>query len=197
MSQLELIEKEKRNDKEDLFKIHFYLEGDWWRAYEWSAYLCHFYPNNLSEKDFLVPIHRHLKGSKNGIICVGLKSSSFNKYFPNISINDETLMISDSHMIFNVQTWANESININNYSDFLCKWKEEIPYKESPKNKTLKQFNSNISFYSLLYEILGYPIESNSLIENTIFLTKLKEKIFNIQFYKLGINSEATCQSSD
>ena len=43
MTHSQIIEIEKRNTNEELFKIQFYLDGEWWRAYEWSAYLCNMF----------------------------------------------------------------------------------------------------------------------------------------------------------
>lgn len=66
--------KETRNSENELYQIHFYQEGDWWRAYEWSSYLVAQFPNALEEKDKLKPIRRSYKENEDGIIFVGLKN---------------------------------------------------------------------------------------------------------------------------
>ena len=46
----EILDSEKRNE-DNLYDIHFYMEGSFWRAYEWSAYLSKIFPSSLSEKE--------------------------------------------------------------------------------------------------------------------------------------------------
>ena len=58
MTHSQIIEIEKRNTNEDLFKIQFYLEGEWWRAYEWSAYLCELFFDTLEDSNKLIPINK-------------------------------------------------------------------------------------------------------------------------------------------
>ena len=50
MSVQETFSSEKRN-KYSLFDIHFYMEGSFWRAYEWSAYLSRIFPSELNDED--------------------------------------------------------------------------------------------------------------------------------------------------
>ena len=47
MKYSDIILKEARNSENELYQIHFYQEGDWWRAYEWSSYLVVQFPNGL------------------------------------------------------------------------------------------------------------------------------------------------------
>lgn len=50
MSVQEIFSLEKR-DKDSLFDIHFYMEGSFWIAYEWSAYLSRMFPSELNDED--------------------------------------------------------------------------------------------------------------------------------------------------
>ena len=50
MSVQEIFSSEKR-DKDSLFDIHFYMEGSFWRAYEWSAYLSRIFHSELNDED--------------------------------------------------------------------------------------------------------------------------------------------------
>lgn len=81
----EVIELEKRTE-EDLYKINLILEGEFWHGYEWSAYLCNHFPSDkLGNEGALKPNRK--KYNDGDIISVGLKFSSFDKYFPNIKDN--------------------------------------------------------------------------------------------------------------
>ena len=125
---LEYIKEEKRNE-ENLFKIYFRKEGDWYRAFEWSAYLAHYFPNNLEEKDLLKPLKKMLRGLDDGYITVGLQLQSIDKFFPIdkeldiISSEEENLIIIDCELFF-----KDSNITINNYENILKDWKNDIDF---------------------------------------------------------------------
>lgn len=48
MTAQRIFELEKR-DGNNLYDIHFYLEGIFWKSYEWSAYLSHIFPSDLQD----------------------------------------------------------------------------------------------------------------------------------------------------
>ena len=50
MAAQRIFELEKR-DGNNLYDIHFYLEGSFWRTYEWSAYLSRIFPSELNDED--------------------------------------------------------------------------------------------------------------------------------------------------
>lgn len=76
MSVKEILESEKRNES-NLFDIHFYMEGSFWRAYEWSAYLSHFFPCGLNDDERLRPIKRIDTDNGGYYVQVGLQSIYF------------------------------------------------------------------------------------------------------------------------
>lgn len=177
--------KETRNSENELYQIHFYQEGDWWRAYEWSSYLVAQFPNALEEKDKLKPIRRSYKENEDGIIFVGLKASSFEKYLPNMKYN----VIEDKHMIVDVSNIDLPIFNINNYSTILYEWKNKYPFKETrekkEENKTTVElppyvFNENKdTIMSIVFEIMTYNIDTNNE-KNAAFLQNMKNKFLNI-----------------
>ena len=176
----EIIEKEKRETNEDLFKIHLYLENDWWRGYEWSAYLCRLFPNELEDKNKLKPTHKESKTFENGIILVGLKLSSFEKYLPNATI----INVDNKHILIDVKDYIENEFTIETYVDTLNKWKEAIPFNKSdsnPKaNKCIIKEPSKESIMSIMQEVLAYPIENKTLIENTTFIGHLKSELIKL-----------------
>ena len=101
MTVKEVLEIEKRTE-DDLYDIHFFYEGGWWRAYEMSAYLCSHLGSELTEAERLKPTKRMLKDGTEHIF-VGLKLSSFTKYLPNIDIDTQGCKIDENHMVFTVK----------------------------------------------------------------------------------------------
>ena len=44
-----------------MFDIHFYMEGSFWRAYEWSAYLSRMFPSELNDEDRDINAAKNIK----------------------------------------------------------------------------------------------------------------------------------------
>lgn len=193
---LDYIKEEKRNE-ENLFKIYFRKEGDWYRAFEWSAYLAHYFPNNLEEKDLLKPLKKMLRGLDDGYITVGLQLQSIDKFFPIdkeldiISSEEENLIIIDCELFF-----KDSDITINNYENILKDWKNNIDFlKSESKNATEKVVNNNDNneknlvqtkqdsnkiIRNVLLSIKNYHMSNKTLIDNTLFLHTLQEEIFKL-----------------
>lgn len=57
MTAQRIFELEKR-DGNNLYDIHFYLEGIFWKSYEWSAYLSRMFPSELNDenREWVCPI---------------------------------------------------------------------------------------------------------------------------------------------
>ena len=169
MSINEIIEVEKRSE-DSLYDIHFYLEGIFWRAYEWSAYLSKIFPSPLTDDERLKPTIRTNKRNNKKIIQVGLQLSSFYKYFPNVIGNDEIFEMNERHIVIHCKELFN-GYDFSNYEEVLDGWKYTI--EESTKDNDITPNKSDIN--TLISEIISYPIESKSLIDNLQFLIHIKD----------------------
>lgn len=181
MTLQEIIKSEERQNSEDLGKIHLYLENDWWRAYEWSAYLCHHFPNTLKENEKLKVTHKDVNYIENGLVLVGLKLEHFNKYLPQTKIEQ----VEDKHIVVEVSK-VFPLDNITDYRKSLDEWKKTIPVKHE-ENKTKKDIkpsplinNPHVSFMTIMQDILAYPIESKTPIDNVLFIREIKDKILKL-----------------
>lgn len=181
---IDAIKAEERQTKEDLYKIHFYAEGDWWHAYEWSAYLCSIFPNNLKDNEKINPTKKLLKDCNDGIIFVGLKLSSFTKYLPDTKPEN----IEDKHIVVDVTGIVKENFNITDYEKLLKNWKNSVTIKVNKKsnsiNKSLNEINQisciNNEFKNILKEILLYDIINKTPIDNTNFINNIKKNIIDV-----------------
>ena len=181
MSVEEIFNSEKR-EKNNLFEIHFYLEGSFWRAYEWSAYLSRNFPSDLTEEERLRPIKKVTKNCEDGYIQIGLQLNSFEKYFPGVTNNEKLFNIKDKEIIIHGEDFFKD-IEFNKYEDLLHSWKNSINLsnKEKKKFKNNKDFTENITIDDIIKEIISYPVENRSLIENLQFLSYIRDKINKIK----------------
>lgn len=175
MSVKEIIEAEKRNDN-NVYDIHLYLEGIFWRAYEWSAYLSRIFPSPLTDNERLKPTIKTDKRNNITVIQVGLQLSSFYKYFPNVIGNDAMFKMDEKHIVIHCHNMFNE-YDFSNYDEILNTWKEDIVDSVLVKNEISNKPNID----TLLDEIISYPIESKSLIDNLQFLSYIKDKAMKLR----------------
>ena len=168
--------KDENRTIEDFLTIKFYKEGNFWRAYEWSAYLCEFFPNGLSENDKLKPTYKEIKGVDGGIIFVGLPTSSFKKFFPSLE-NKDFFNDKDGVKLIDVSKEFNK-IAFENIGNILNEWKKKYrtnsPKLSTNSSNTFKCNNTN----DIIQSLKAFPIESKSPIECLLFLSDLKKKIF-------------------
>lgn len=172
----EIFSSEERNE-DNLFDIHFYLEGSFWRAYEWSAYLSRNFPSELDEGEKLNPVRKQCKQCEEGLIQVGLQQKSFDKYFPGVSDNEKIFEVNDKHIIIHSKSFFN--IGYEEYKKLLNEWKCSIKIKKKETSNSSEP-TTNITYESVLKEIISWSIESKTLIENLEFLSKIKNKIINL-----------------
>ena len=117
MSVQEIFKSEKR-DGDNLYDIHFYMEGSFWRAYEWSAYLSRIFPSSLSDEERLKPLKKVTKDCIEGYVQVGLQLPSFDKYFPNVTNNDEIFEMGDRHIIIHAKPFLADK-DFSKYGEML------------------------------------------------------------------------------
>lgn len=185
MKWAEIFEKEKRHKQEELYLIHFYKEDNlWWRASEWSAYLCYNFPNNLEEKYKIKPNKKLTNENENGLIQVGLQAASFPKYLPDI----EAINVDEKEMLFDAKEFfKDKEFTIENYEKILNVWKNKFPFKERKikennikNDDTINDFNSKSGALNIISELIHFQIEKSSMLQIVEFLCDIKRKAINL-----------------
>ena len=179
-----------RNYDSDKYTIRFFREGTWWRAYEYSAYLAHNFPNGIEEDKKLLVTKRHYKDLNVDLVVVGLQLKSFEKYFPNIRINDNSFSLEDGYMDVNMEDFLNNDIEkLENCKKVFENWKDgfKIPVKTDEKyNKNDKTCDSTGNptgkneVYKVLHEISDWQISNKTLVESITFLNYIQTKVKKI-----------------
>lgn len=181
---------EQRHNEDELFNLCLYKEGEFWRAYEWSAYLaCHF-DNGLKER--LNPIRRTSKDLKNeSLIYIGVPQKSMDKYFPKIG---EPVVIEENYVVYNVQgKILDDNINLLNYSEKLQEWKNQTPFKKDEKDNTTntsKLVAQNIttstnildidSLHDVVVDLVSFDIMRHNGIETIAFFSAIQRRFAKI-----------------
>ena len=166
----------------DKYRIRFIHEGNWWRAYEWSAYLAHNFPNNLPEKDRLSLSKKHYVDLGKDLVVVGLQLKSFEKYLPNVKFDNNLFSIEDSYFDIYADKFYNKNeISFDDFDTFFENWKNEIKLSDKKsKRSENNNLNNNENLLEIAKEISDYQISNKTLIENTVFLDNIQAKIKKI-----------------
>lgn len=200
MKYKDVFKKEKRSNGKDLFQIHFYKEGLWWKSFEWSVYLYkHFMVDLLKDtKKTLNLLKSSTRQHSDGaIVTIGMPIESFDNFMPNIT---EFEILSDKEIVYDLSKHKDivyeikSYINVDNYSDILSEWKDKQDFTTKVKKSKCVIVTSQNSGTILskpmgdwlVKEIMSYPIESKTMFENTQFLINIKERLlrYNEQDYK-------------
>lgn len=151
------------NKRTSNYKIIFFKEGDWYRAYQWSAYLAVLVTEKNGKQ--LNPVRKIYKNGD--IVCVGLKLESSRKYF-NFDFKEEGLNIQADRIEIDVEKSLND-ITFDNTESTLNNWIKSIPLTKDDRklSKNENVFSDNNAIMMLIKE---YPLATKTLIENTVFL---------------------------
>lgn len=178
MSQLKeiLATERERNSLEQCAVIHLFREGTFYRAYEWSAWLCLRYFTELKVT------HRLLKGGED-IVFVGFPLTSLDRYTPQGSI---VLPSGDKSIVMTLPAEAfSPDIDAETLQSGFVDWKQSQPMTEASKKKVEEERvrterNAHPRLTDIMLRILAYPIEQHSPMECMTFLGDIKQQISEI-----------------
>ena len=167
----EVFSKEQsRKEVVDYRTIHLIPEGTFYRAYEWSAWLCHRYVSQFK------PTHRLLKNTEDSVVFVGFPMTSLERHIPEGATlaeqEDKTIALILTETVFGETTTEQLQTDFAN-------WKKSVPLVKSKTNSELriKNFELKNDELDILKRILAYPIEQHSPMEAMAFLSEIKQQL--------------------
>ena len=175
MAQLkEIFEREsQRGTAESCTVIHLFQEGTFYRAYEWSAWLCVRYINGFKVTK------RELKSQEETMVLVGFPVTSLQKYTPQdaeVSFNDDK-----SVSIRLPQSLLEESGGAETMAEEFANWKRSVPVQEAGRKKgeytAVDGQPGVLRLTDILHEVLVYPVEQKTPMECMNFIAAMKQKI--------------------
>lgn len=175
-------------------KIHLFKHGDFWRAYEWSAWLVSVITFNdevrMTTKD-RKPLHvtRMERSDIDGTYCfVGFPVRSLEKYIPT---RENFESIDDKHVVVTItlpQPTDGSELNEELLVTAVNQWREGIELKKK-KDKADKAAddatgamagNQHPTGGGILSQIMAYPLSERTAIENIQFIQSLKQQLATI-----------------
>jgi len=182
----EIIDKERlRKDIPSARVVHLYLEGTFYRAYEWSAWLC-----NSRIHEFKAT-HRSFKNIDGTVVLIGFPPASLPKFVPEgaelITVSDKEtdIVLSDSVIP--------ENYDINLMVSDFSEWKNSIPVQQKENHlKASKQnpaaevsssdqiTNPGLKTSGILQQILAFNVNERTPFECMKFVSDLREKVISM-----------------
>lgn len=190
MSINEILEIENGLNRKS-FEVHLFLHGDWWRAYEGSAFIC----SHLGNVDELKG-NKRIQSDKGEYVFVGLRLLSFSKYFSNIDLDNDIVRVDDKHIVFNVSKLCC-NISVEELPLKFKEWKDGIPLegkkkqKDEKKGKEKEVNDSNSvsvkrqkedTLFGIAQDILAYQLNHKTPMECICFIEELKKKTQSLIF---------------
>ena len=181
----------EREMPESWNKIHLYKVGDFWRAYEWSAWLIAVITYNdevrMQTKD-RKPLHvtRMRRTDVEGATycTVGFPIRSLEKFIPQ---REKFESKEDFHAVVTItlpQPSDGSAITHDRLAEAVERWKETIDIKQptsSRKKATPDAPHSEArDGVGLLSKIMAYPLEERTAMENMQFIRYLKDQVIAI-----------------
>lgn len=164
--------EQSRSEMVDYRTIHLIPEGTFYRAYEWSAWLCHRYVSQFK------PTHRLLKNTEDSVVFVGFPMTSLERHTPEGATvaeqEDKTMAVILPETVFG------EKVTIEQLQTDFANWKKSVPLvktKEQGTKNQDKNVKSEASVEEVLKRILAYPIEQHSPMEAMAFLSEIKQQL--------------------
>ncbi len=174
-----LAKERERADRAQCCVVHLAQEGTFYRAYEWSAWLCFRYI-----KQFKVTHRRVQKDSQDTMVFVGFPLSSLEKYTPVGAVvqpqEDSSVDIFLPDTVFPL-----ESTPETLHEEFL-NWKAAAPLTENSKKQVEQEKHGIVAserparLTDIMREIMAYPLEQRSPLESMVFLAEVKQKLATI-----------------
>lgn len=169
-------EERTSNNLNQIYLIKDSNNSQWYKAYEWSAYLLEFMTNNLQEKDRLKPLKKQLENTNKTIINVGFPLTSIEKFCnPNI-IEDKVV---DGNQNITIRIKSSNNLSFENYKQNLNNWKNSIQikqYNNQNQNKSINIYSHPTTFLSIMKDIMKFNTYGKSEEDYANFLNDLKSK---------------------
>ena len=191
-----------RQEPEKWNVIHLFKTGTFYSAYEWSAWLTAVISFNdevrmqTRERQPLSVTRNTIASADGETFCkIGFPIRSVDKFIPN---RTDFTPIDDSHLTITIelpQPTDGSEVTYERLSEAFEKWKESQPIKKpkdkdettdapkpaATKNTTTQHATIMTSGQSgLISQIMAYPLDQSTPMENIEFISSLKQQIASI-----------------
>ena len=172
--------EEARQEASSWNVIHFFKEGEFYRAHDWSAWLITAFPFGVSVENPMKVIARKMK---DGYIdaWVGFPASSIGKFIPNdgsVGFN----AVSDTQIDISIEIPPSVGeVSFDSLNRMKEEWKSSLPIQEGKKQRredreVLEQAPRIMRFSDIIGRLVSLPMEDLSPREAWDILRDLRRQ---------------------
>lgn len=187
MKPSEAIELDRKREGSDTWnKIYLHRDGNFYHAYEWSAWLIKTivcteeFQKERKDSTILASTRFIGKSDIGEYVIVGFPLQSLSKYIPTYK---DVSPKEDGDITIEVEISDIENKSYDDLNKKYQAWKDACPLKE-PKQKEAKPKSSisivqkqSAGLFSIASQVLSYPLESSSAQDNINFIASLRQQI--------------------
>ena len=168
LSEILATERVRQTDEQQR-TIHLYADGTFYRAYEWSAWLCCVYI-----KQFKVT-KRMVKTVDADMLFVGFPQTSLEKFVPEgstlnpIDEKHQVLVLSEA-MIKGKETTQ----------DNFDQWRTAIPMVQAKENPAPQLDHRPVSLTGVMKKVLEYNVLEHSPMECMTFISDIQRQLVQV-----------------
>ena len=181
----EILEAEsQRQDSSTWNVIHLWKDGGFYRVYDWSAWLVVSFAYDVSADRGNKPLavtRRKIASEELDFCHVGFPIKSLQKFIPSAGTFEPA---DNSHITVSIDLPLSDSADgYETLSSAFQAWKESLPISEDKPKKggdRKEQDNaasSRKSLTQIMSQVISYPLERKTPIENTEFISLLKQQL--------------------
>lgn len=178
----EILEIEKQRTEPATWNvIHLFKEGGFYRAYNWSAWLIVTFGYNdevrsqTQDRKPLTVSRKKVKSGDGDFAFVGFPLKSLEKFLP---YRNSFSPVSDTQIDVSVELPpGDDELSFESMQDAFEKWKQTVPISEEKQRREEDARASPRSITAVMAQVLAYPLEQKTPMENTAFISTLKQQL--------------------
>lgn len=177
----EILDIEKqRTSAESLRQIHLWSDGSFFRAYEWSAWLCVRYI-----RQFKVT-RKSIKSVGSDMLFVGFPQTSLDKFKVDGALveeqEDKNVMMTLPPELVHAEGESTLEEEYQNWRTTipLVEGKDRVSEKENLKGSSSGHALQPVSLTGIMRQVLEYPVEQHSPIDCMLFLAEIKVELSSL-----------------
>jgi len=175
MAQLkEILEIERKRVEDGPYcTIQLFPEGTFYRAYEWSAWLCCRFINQFK------PTRREVKGELGETaVFIGFPITSLGKFLP----DDAQMVANDDKSITITLPNAVQGMDETRLREAFEEWKSAVPLVAPRKGAVKEELKNMVDsqphrMSEIMLRILAFPVEQKTPMECMAFITEVKQQL--------------------
>ncbi|MBR1877796.1 MAG: hypothetical protein IJ814_02195 [Paludibacteraceae bacterium] len=150
-------------------RVHLFADGSFYRAYEWSAWLCCRYINKFQTTK------RHNKSLNTDVVFVGFPQTSLPKFTPENATPKE---VAEGH----IEMLLPETLMPvgADYSKEYADWKSAIQLAQTVEKPLPTLADRPVSLTGVMKKVLEYKVEQHSPIECMQFVSDIQRQLIEI-----------------